>query len=64
LGWLPGTRRKQAPHGGDLLLAAQQDQVLRVLAVTPLASVFSVHPSAGQAAGSAGRSPQMAVPVP
>jgi anti-sigma B factor antagonist len=57
--------RKQARQaGGDLLLAAPQDQVLRVLAVTRLAGVFSVHASVEQAAGSAGRSPLMAVPVP
>ena len=57
--------RKQARQaGGDLLLAAPQDQVLRVLAVTRLAGVFSVHASVEQAAGSAGRSPLMPVPVP
>jgi anti-sigma B factor antagonist len=57
--------RKQARQaGGDLLLAAPQDQVLHVLAVTRLAGVFSIHASVEQAAGSAGRSPLMAVPVP
>jgi anti-anti-sigma factor len=57
--------RKQARKaGGDLLLAGPQDQVLRVLAATRLAGVFSVHASVGQAAGSAGRSPLMAGPVP
>jgi anti-sigma B factor antagonist len=50
--------------GGDLLLAAPQDQVLRVLAVIRLADVFSVHPSVDEAAGSAGRSRRAAVPVP
>jgi anti-sigma B factor antagonist len=56
--------RKQARKaGGDLLLAAPQDQVLRVLAATRLAGVFAVHASVGQAAGSAGRSPLMAGPV-
>jgi len=56
--------RKQARQaGGDLLLAAPQDQVLRVLAVTRLAGVFSVHASVEQAAGSAERSRLMAVPV-
>jgi anti-sigma B factor antagonist len=48
--------------GGDLLLAAPQGQVLRVLAVIHLAEVFSVHPSVDEAAGSAGRS-RRAVPV-
>ena len=57
--------RKQARKaGGDLLLAAPQDQVLRVLAATRLTGVFAVQASVGQAAGSAGRSPLMAGPVP
>ena len=57
--------RKQARQaGGDLLLAAPQEQVLRVFAVTRLTSVFSVHVSVEQAAGSAGRSRLVAVPVP
>jgi anti-sigma B factor antagonist len=41
--------------GGDLLLAAPHDQVLRVLAVIRLADIFSVHASVHEAAGSAGR---------
>jgi len=49
--------RKQARQaGGDLLLAALQDQVLRVLAITQLAGVFSIHASVDQAAGNAGHS--------
>jgi anti-sigma B factor antagonist len=57
--------RKQARQaGGDLLLAAPQAQVLRVLAITRLAGVFAIHASVDQATGSAGRSPLMAVPVP
>ena len=47
--------------GGDLLLAAPHDQVLRVLGVIRLAEVFSVHASVEQAAG---RSRRVAVPVP
>ena len=48
--------RKQARRaGGDLLLAVPQDPVLRVLAVTRLVGVFSVHASVEQAAGGAGR---------
>lgn len=47
--------------GGDLLLAAPRDQVLRVLGVIRLAEVFSVHASVEQAAG---RSRRAAVPVP
>ena len=44
--------RKMARHaGGDLLLAAPQQQVLRVLVLTRLIEVFSVHASVDQAAG-------------
>jgi anti-sigma B factor antagonist len=35
--------------GGDLLLAAPRDQVTRVLTLTRLIDVFSVHASVGQA---------------
>jgi anti-sigma B factor antagonist len=49
--------------GGDLVLAAPQDQVLRVLAVIYLADVFSVHASVHEAAGSAARFRRAAVPV-
>jgi anti-sigma B factor antagonist len=49
--------------GGDLLLAAPQDQVLRVLAMVHLADVFSVHASVDEAAGSAECSRRAAVPV-
>jgi anti-sigma B factor antagonist len=49
--------------GGDLLLAAPHDQVLRILTVTRLAEVFSVHASVDEAAGSAGRSRRAAVPA-
>ena len=50
--------------GGELLLAAPQQRVLRVLAITRLAGEFSVHASVEEAAGSAGRSRREAVPVP
>lgn len=40
---------------GDLPLAAPQQQVLRVITLTGLAGVFSVHASAEQAAGGAAR---------
>jgi anti-sigma B factor antagonist len=54
--------RKQARHaGGDLLLAAPQRQVLRVLTVTRLTGVFPVHASVDEAVRSAGRSRR---PVP
>jgi anti-sigma B factor antagonist len=49
--------------GGDLLLAAPQDRVLRVFAVIRLAEVFCVHASVSEAAGSAGRSRPVAVRV-
>jgi anti-sigma B factor antagonist len=49
--------------GGDLLLAAPHDQVLRVLAVIRLADVFCVHASVEEAAGSAACSRRAAVPV-
>jgi anti-sigma B factor antagonist len=55
--------RKLARHaGGDLLLAAPQHQVLRVLALTRLIDVFAVHVSVDEAAASAGRSRQAAAP--
>jgi len=56
--------RKLARHaGGDLLLAAPQHQVVRVLALTRLIDVFAVHVSVDEAAASAGRSRQAAAPV-
>jgi anti-sigma B factor antagonist len=56
--------RKLARHaGGDLLLAAPQQQVLRVLTLTRLIEVFPVHASVDEAAGRAGRSQRPAVPV-
>jgi len=50
-------REQARTAGGDLLLAAPQDQVLRVLAAARLAGVFAVHASVGQAAGGAGGLP-------
>jgi len=56
--------RKHARHaGGDLLLAAPQRQVLRVLAITRLADIFCVHACVEDAAGSSGRSATAAPPV-
>jgi anti-anti-sigma factor len=56
--------RKLARHtGGDLLLAAPQCQVLRVLGLTRLIDVFAVHVSVAEAARSAGRSRSAAAPV-
>ena len=56
--------RRQARYaGGELLLAAPQQQVLRVLTLTRLIDVFPVHASVAEAACSAGRPPQVAMPV-
>jgi anti-sigma B factor antagonist len=56
--------RRQARHAGrELLLAAPQQQVLRVLTLTRLIDVFPVHASVAEAAGSAGHSPRVVVPV-
>ena len=56
--------RRQARHaGGELLLAAPQQQVLRVLTLTRLIDGFPVHASVAEAVGSAGHSPRVVVPV-
>ncbi len=56
--------RTHARHaGGDLLLAAPRQPVLRVLAVTRLVGDFSVHASVEEALGSAGRSRRVVVPM-
>ena len=56
--------RKLARHaGGDLLLAAPQEPVLRVLAITGLVDEFSVHASVEEAAASARRSRRVVVPL-
>jgi anti-sigma B factor antagonist len=56
--------RTHARHaGGDLLLAAPRQPVLRVLAITRLVDDFSVHASVEEAVGSTGRSPLGVVPV-
>jgi anti-sigma B factor antagonist len=56
--------RKHARRaGGDLLLAAPQERVLEVLAVTGLLDLFSVHPGVEEAVCSAGFSRQVAAPV-
>ena len=49
--------------GGDLLLAAPRQPVLRVLAITRLVDDFSVHASVEEAADSAGRSRRVVVPL-
>ena len=49
-------RKLARDAGGDLRLAAAQQQVLRVLTLTRLIEVFPVHASVDEAAGCAGRS--------
>ncbi len=49
--------------GGDLLLAAPQRQVLRMLAITRLIDVFAVHDCVDEAAGIAGRIPVAITPA-
>jgi anti-sigma B factor antagonist len=49
--------------GGDLLLAAPQQPVLRVLAITGLIDNFSVHASVVEAAANARRSRRVVVPL-
>jgi anti-sigma B factor antagonist len=56
-------RRHARQAGGDLLLAAPQRQVLRVLAITRLIDVFSVHASVDDAVGSTRWSRAEAGPV-
>jgi anti-sigma B factor antagonist len=56
--------RRHARHaGGDLLLAAPRQQVLRVLTLTRLIDVFPVHASVEEAASSAARLRPAAAPV-
>jgi anti-sigma B factor antagonist len=56
--------RKHARHaGGDLMLAAPRQPVLRVLTLTRLIDVFPVHSSVDEAASSAGPRRQAAAPV-
>ena len=55
--------RKHARHaGGDLLLAAPQQQVLRVLTITHLIDAFAVYPRVDDAVGRAGLSRPPAAP--
>ena len=49
-------RKHARQAGGDLLLASPQQQVLRLLTLTRLIDVFSVHASVDEAARGAGRS--------
>jgi anti-sigma B factor antagonist len=58
---LASAARRARLGGSDLLLAAAQQQVLRVLALTGLAGAFSLHAGVDEAAGSQGQ-PRTAVP--
>jgi len=51
-------RREARRAGGNLVLAAPQQQVRRVLAITRLADAFAVHASVDEAADRTGRSPE------
>ena len=54
LGVLAGARQRARLAGGDVLLAGPRGAVARVLLLTDRAGVFSVFPSVGVAAFSAG----------
>jgi anti-sigma B factor antagonist len=53
-------RRRARQAGCDMLVAAPQQQVLRVLALTRLTDVFPVHAGVDEAAGSPSNSPPTA----
>ena len=53
---LASAARRARLGGSDLLLAAAQQQVLQVLALTRLAGAFSVHAGVDEAASSLGNS--------
>jgi anti-sigma B factor antagonist len=56
-------RRQAWQAGGDLVLAAPQREVLRVLAITRLTDAFSVHATVEEAAGEAGQLRERALDV-
>jgi anti-sigma B factor antagonist len=60
---LAHARTQARRAGGDLLLASPQQQVLRILSITRLTDVFSVHASVSEAIESAGRSRQTVTPA-
>ena len=60
---LARARKHARRAGGDLLLAAPQPSVLRVLSLTRLIEVFSVHTCVEEAVGSAGHSGLAPAPV-
>lgn len=60
---LARARQHARRAGRDLLLAAPQRQVLRMLAITRLIDVFAVHACVAEAAGIAGRTPVAIAPA-
>jgi anti-sigma B factor antagonist len=54
---LARVREQDLQAGGDLLLAAAPEQALRLLILTRLISIFSVHASTGQAAAAVDHQP-------
>jgi anti-sigma B factor antagonist len=61
---LAHSRRQARQAGGDLLLAAPQQAVMRVLTITRLADAFSVYAGVEAAIVGAGRPLRVAVPTP
>jgi anti-anti-sigma factor len=57
-------RRRARQAGGDLILAAPQQKVTRVLAITRLADAFSVYATVEDAARETGHFKERAIPVP
>jgi anti-sigma B factor antagonist len=57
-------RRQARQAGGDLILAAPQRGVMRVLAIIRLAEAFSVYATVEEAAAEAGRFKERATPIP
>jgi anti-sigma B factor antagonist len=57
-------RRQARRAGGDLVLAAPQKTVMRVLAITRMADAFSVYAAVEEAADEAGHFTETAIPAP
>jgi anti-sigma B factor antagonist len=57
-------RRQARQAGGDLILAAPQRKVIRVLAIVRLAEAFSVYATVEEAAAEAGRFKERAMLMP
>jgi len=57
-------RRQARQAGGDLILAAPQRRVMRVLAIVRVTEAFSVYATVDEAAGQAGRFKERAMRMP